>query len=340
MVSQAWKDLSDDEREKWEEMGRQDKARFEMEKSMYTGPWKIPVSKRAGKDPTAPKRPMSAFLAFSNSNRARVKTEFEDAKNADISRILANMWKDAPPDEKNKYIDEEYRLRQEYKIAIAEWRRSSDAEIKSKRNERENQAMQAVREGKLPIRPEATHSLSTSFTDIATVDSTFPATEYNTKMATETFASFPPNATSANQSSPISHRAAADARSSSTGDDHQMNFPPPSYYQYQQQYSQSGSFDAAAYGGNYYHPSNQDGTGYALHNNPYFTAPYEGESGAHANSYAQPNPYGYVTANNYHGKASQVFAALYSSFVCYWRAGWVTHPSCCFFIRLFNSLSH
>ena len=71
MVSKAWKSSSEDDRAKWEEIAKQDKARYEMEKSTYTGPWKVAVvkhkkEKKNSKNHTgAFKRPMSAFLAFS-----------------------------------------------------------------------------------------------------------------------------------------------------------------------------------------------------------------------------------------------------------------------------------
>ena len=68
MVSHAWKVLSREERETWEEMARQDKARYEMVKSMYSGPWKVVVKKiRVSKDPLASKGAMLAFLSFLNS---------------------------------------------------------------------------------------------------------------------------------------------------------------------------------------------------------------------------------------------------------------------------------
>ena len=92
MVSKAWKNLSTDKREEWEEMARRDKARFEMEKSRYTGPWKILAKKRSSKDPNAPKRPMSAFLSFSNSKRAQVKRENQDMGNTELSRLLGTLF--------------------------------------------------------------------------------------------------------------------------------------------------------------------------------------------------------------------------------------------------------
>ena len=144
MVSRAWKGLSAEEREEWEEMARRDKARYEVEKTMYTGPWKVPAKKRSQKDPNAPKRPMSAFLSFSNSKRAQVKEEHPNIGNAEVSRILAQMWKDAPDDERKEHIDKEYKLRQQYKTAIAAWRKNCENELEAARKVREDEALRTV----------------------------------------------------------------------------------------------------------------------------------------------------------------------------------------------------
>jgi hypothetical protein len=153
LVSIAWKALSEEEREKWEEMGRKDKARYEMEKAMYSGPWKVPMTGKKEKDPSKPKRPMSAFLSFSNRKRSMVKEQHKFAKTADVSRILAQMWKEAPAEEKQEFIDEEFALRQEYKSTMAEWKEKTDKKISKAREERENEAMKLVLEGKLPPDP-------------------------------------------------------------------------------------------------------------------------------------------------------------------------------------------
>ena len=106
----------------WEEIAKQDRRRYEREKLMYKGPWKLPVAaseknkkKRYYKDPLAPKIPPSAFLLFSSSNRSKVKSENENSTYVELTRILATMWKEAcPREERRKYIDEELRLRQDY----------------------------------------------------------------------------------------------------------------------------------------------------------------------------------------------------------------------------------
>lgn len=144
VVSESWRQLNPEDKEKWEEMARKDKARYEVEKSMYKGPWKVPANKRTPKDPSAPKRPMSAFLAFSNKRRASLKRQNPNATNADLSKMLSKQWKEAEPDLKRKYMDEEAGLRANYKVEMAKWRKKVAEEKKAERKEREAMAMQAA----------------------------------------------------------------------------------------------------------------------------------------------------------------------------------------------------
>lgn len=138
--------MSPKEREIWDEMARQDKARFEVEKSTYVGPWKIfAATKNSSKDPNTPKRPMSAFLAYSHATkRAELKKNNQHMNNTEISRALAAMWKCALHDEKTVFIDEEYKLRQKYLTAIAVWRANAKKVLVDQRKYREDVAMETV----------------------------------------------------------------------------------------------------------------------------------------------------------------------------------------------------
>lgn len=144
LVAEAWKKLSPEEREKWEVMASRDKARYEMEKTMYKGPWKVPAIKRSLKDPSAPKRPMSAFLAYSNSRRAMVKKQNPQLGNAELSKQLSTMWKEAPDDIRQKYKDQEFSKRQAYKSAMAEWKKKTSEGKRIERQVREDVALQRV----------------------------------------------------------------------------------------------------------------------------------------------------------------------------------------------------
>lgn len=53
--------------------------RFVREKEQFKGEWVVP-KRRAKKHPLAPKRPMSAFLKYSQSRRGKVKKDNPDMR--------------------------------------------------------------------------------------------------------------------------------------------------------------------------------------------------------------------------------------------------------------------
>jgi HMG (high mobility group) box len=55
---------------------------------------------------------MSAFLAFSHAKRAEVKKKNPGLSNTQLSRRLAQLWKEGNEEGKREYIDHEYTLRQ------------------------------------------------------------------------------------------------------------------------------------------------------------------------------------------------------------------------------------
>lgn len=114
--------MSPEEREFWEEKSRDDQYRYAVEMTAFHEAQKR--SKVANKDPNAPKRPMSAFLAFSNQRRASLKRANPQLTNADLSKILSQMWKEAPPEIKKTYIDQEAHLRAQYKDSMSAWRKN------------------------------------------------------------------------------------------------------------------------------------------------------------------------------------------------------------------------
>eukprot|EP00978_Attheya_sp_CCMP212_P022381 scaffold66710_cov47-Attheya_sp.AAC.6 len=119
LVSIEWKGLNEEERARWEEMARLDKERFEREKSTYNGPWKVPMRK---KDASTPKRPMSAFLDFSNENRKLVQLSNPHLKGGVTSKILANMWREAQADERAFFKFRERERMETYKAKMKAWK--------------------------------------------------------------------------------------------------------------------------------------------------------------------------------------------------------------------------
>ena len=130
-VSLAWRAMGPDERKHWEVLAMQDKARYMTEKEHFAGPWMVPCSgKRRPKDPTAPKKAVPAYFLFSNARRQDIKNQHPMASNGEISRILAQMWKEAPDDVKQTYLEGEQKSRDRYAREMEEWKRQQQTSNK------------------------------------------------------------------------------------------------------------------------------------------------------------------------------------------------------------------
>jgi len=138
--AEMWKNLPADQRQHWEEIAAKDKERFMNEKATYTGPWQVP-SKRARKDPSAPKRSMSAFLYFALIERPKIKEKNPDMVNTDVSRLLGELWRAASEEEKRPFVEKEKVEREKYKIAMEEWKKQK--EIKEEEERKKQKELEA-----------------------------------------------------------------------------------------------------------------------------------------------------------------------------------------------------
>jgi len=148
--SEKWRNLPKEERAIWDAKAEEDKERYNREKEKYTGPWQVPW-KRAKKNPKAPKRPMSAFLFFSQERRRSIKEAHPDMRNTEISRVLGGMWKKATPEEKAPHIEREAAEREKYKIEIAKWRKEEEirSRMAAERAEAKWEAKKALEESQV-----------------------------------------------------------------------------------------------------------------------------------------------------------------------------------------------
>lgn len=91
IVGQKYKELPQEEREKWDKKAKEDKKRYESQMADYSAPEddNDDGDKKAKKDPNAPKKPSSAYMQYSIANRARIKEENPDASFGDIVSIVS-----------------------------------------------------------------------------------------------------------------------------------------------------------------------------------------------------------------------------------------------------------
>jgi len=61
------------------------------------------------KDPSAPKRPLSAYMFFSQDWRERIKSENPDASFGEVGKLLGKKWKTLEDDDKKPYLEQAVR---------------------------------------------------------------------------------------------------------------------------------------------------------------------------------------------------------------------------------------
>uniref|UniRef100_A0A7S0TAB4 FACT complex subunit SSRP1 n=1 Tax=Pseudo-nitzschia delicatissima TaxID=44447 RepID=A0A7S0TAB4_9STRA len=86
----------DDDEEEDDDLGESTPKKKKRKKKEAGSPTS---KKKAKKDPNKPKRAQSAFMIFSNANRARVKEENPDAKFGEMAKLLSAEYKNLSKDE-------------------------------------------------------------------------------------------------------------------------------------------------------------------------------------------------------------------------------------------------
>lgn len=149
-----WKLLSPEDRRYWDDVAAKDKQRYLAEKASYVGPWQVPY-KRAKKDPSAPKRPMSAFLHFTKGRRSQIKSKNPDMKNTEVSKILGELWRKCTEEERKPYVETEKVERGKYKIAMSKWK--EEQEERQKKESEQSPKMYHLPPVQQPYQPPVYH---------------------------------------------------------------------------------------------------------------------------------------------------------------------------------------
>jgi hypothetical protein len=90
---------------------------------------KMPLKKK--RDPLAPKRPMSAYLIYSQDKRAEVKQAHPDWKLTDTIKHLAMKWKDMPDAEKEVYVQKAGQEKKRYEEEMRQYEAKNSAQEES-----------------------------------------------------------------------------------------------------------------------------------------------------------------------------------------------------------------
>eukprot|EP00286_Rhodomonas_abbreviata_P026534 CAMPEP_0181311500 /NCGR_PEP_ID=MMETSP1101-20121128/13170_1 /TAXON_ID=46948 /ORGANISM="Rhodomonas abbreviata, Strain Caron Lab Isolate" /LENGTH=192 /DNA_ID=CAMNT_0023418235 /DNA_START=186 /DNA_END=765 /DNA_ORIENTATION=+ len=105
-MGEMWKALTPAEKKPYEEAAAAERAEYDAKYG------------KAAKKSTGPKKPLSAYMLYSNAVREEVKSANPTAKFGDIAKIIGASWREMQPGEKQKWVDKE---QENKKKAADEW---------------------------------------------------------------------------------------------------------------------------------------------------------------------------------------------------------------------------
>jgi hypothetical protein len=124
IAGSEWKQLSSEERAKYEKMAAADKTRYQNEMKDYVPP-KGESKAKPKKDPNAPKKPLTSFMLFSNEFRSQIKKENPGISFGELGKKIGELFRALPSDKKQKYEDMAKQEKERYKKALMEYESGS-----------------------------------------------------------------------------------------------------------------------------------------------------------------------------------------------------------------------
>lgn len=100
------------------ELGNEDRSSDMVEKFLSKNFIKL----KPMKDPTKPKRSLSAYMLFCNDVRVRIMKDNEGVHLGGISKLIASEWQSLPTTGKKKYHIGAEEEREKYEDAILDWK--------------------------------------------------------------------------------------------------------------------------------------------------------------------------------------------------------------------------
>merc|ERR1712167_28459 len=181
VLATKWKALSEEQRQKFNDDFKTEKAEYDVKLAAYKKTqnyldWQAQSAtnekkkfRKAPKDKNAPKRPLSSYLLYSNEVRPALIAEMGTKNIGALGKKIGQMWKTVSEEDKQKYKDQSTKLKEQYKVTMAEYQKSPEyaayQEIKRAWLEKKKKANKKTKTAKKKARRASIASSSSSGTD-------------------------------------------------------------------------------------------------------------------------------------------------------------------------------
>ncbi|CEO94811.1 HMG box domain-containing protein [Plasmodiophora brassicae] len=132
IIGNDWQKLSNDDRQKYNDMAAEDKVRYQRETEGYLSEnmgqqqqQQLAV-KRRKRDPNAPKHPISAYLFFVAESRAKLCKDNPAMGFGEMAKYIGNKWKEMDASERARYEEMSERDKMRYERDLRSYTKSDD----------------------------------------------------------------------------------------------------------------------------------------------------------------------------------------------------------------------
>jgi len=133
-IGERWRRMSDEDKQKYVELHKTDRERYDREVS------ELPAGAKSGKkkkqDNGQPKRAKSSFMIFSQEQRPLISKENPGATFSELGKLVGTKWKSLSEDDKDKYVKLGQEEKERYKKDVADFEASGGVIEKIKRKKK------------------------------------------------------------------------------------------------------------------------------------------------------------------------------------------------------------
>jgi len=136
IIGKHWREMPDQDKNKFIEMAEQDKERYERQMEKYSDdsssseekPKKKKRKSSIKRDPNEPTRPLNPYILWAKDNRKKIKEDNPDVPGQEINKLCGKAWRNLPEGKKQHYNDLAQKDKSRYSKQMEEYRKNQAIE--------------------------------------------------------------------------------------------------------------------------------------------------------------------------------------------------------------------
>lgn len=139
LAGEKWRETDDSEKSKYKAAYEKDKKKYDVLMKSYVPPKGTAGAgkkRKKDKDPNAPKKPLTAYFAWMNENRQRIKDENSGATIGEVAKIAGEEWRALDAGTKSKFEKAYKAAMEDYKEEMANYSAGKGSASKGKKSKK------------------------------------------------------------------------------------------------------------------------------------------------------------------------------------------------------------